>query len=180
MNNAKNVFASGKIYWAKIVGDRALHPTYDGDAREWSYEFVPDDTSFLKEEGLLDRLKDVDDAKNPDKGEFLKLKKPELDRNGDKNDPIRIYDENDEAWPDDKLIGNGSKVDVKLRIVDWGKGKRKSIYTSAIRVTDLVPYISNEFAAMDKEEQKAKKAPKKAKNKPEGFDTTDLDDDVDM
>lgn len=179
-NNATTVFAKGRIFWAKILGDRALHPTYDGDARQWAFEFEPEDTEFLKEAGLLDRLKDKEDAKNPDKGEFLVLKKPELNRDGEKNEPIRVYDADGEPWPEDKLIGNGSKADVKLRIVDWGRGKRKSIYTTAIRITDLVPYISDEFAAMDENDEAPKKkkaAPKKKKAAAPEFDD-DLNDDV--
>lgn len=174
-NNTSTVFASGKIYWAKIVGDQALHLNYDGDSRQWAYEFVPDDTSFLKEHGLLDRLKDKHDDKNPDKGEYLVLRKPEFDREGNKNDPIRIYDEDNQPW-DDRLLGNGTKVDIKLRIVDWGRGKKKGIYTTAIRVTELVPYVSNEFGAMDeaKEEKPAKKP--NTKGKKASFD--DLDDDI--
>src|SRR3546814_80171 len=145
-NNTATVFATGRLYWPKIVGDQALHMNYDGDARQWAYEFAPEDPSFLKDHGLLDRLKDKADDKNPDKGAYLVLRKPEFDRDGNKNDPIRIYDDGQKPW-DDRLIGNRTKADVKLRIVDWGKGKKKGIYTVAIRVTDLVPYASNEFGA---------------------------------
>lgn len=173
------VFATGRLYWAKIVGDGALHDNYERTAREWSLEFVPNDVSFLKEHKLLDRLKDKEDAKNPDKGEFLVIRKPELNGEGKKNDPIRIYNENDEPW-DDRLIGNGTVADLKLRIIDWGKGKKKSIWVTAIRVTDLVPYESSEFGAMDGD-SKAKKpkatTAKKAATKEPAFDE-DLDDDI--
>lgn len=148
-NKRSTVFAKGKLYWAKIVGDRALSPNYDGDGRQWAFEFAPEDPSFLKEYGLLDRLKSKEDAKNPDKGEFIYLKKPEFDREGVKNEPFRIYNEDNEPWGDDVLIGNGTSADVKLSIVDYGKGKKSGIYTTAIRVTDLVPYSGNEFSGMD-------------------------------
>lgn len=137
------VFVPGTIYWAKIIG--APRPNYDGDAREWSYDLVPDDTTFLKEQRLLDRLKE---GKEPMKGDFIRLKKPEFTKDGDKNEPIRIYNSNNEAW-DDKLLGNGTRVVAKLQIVDWGKGKKKSIYTQALRVEELVPYESNAFGAFD-------------------------------
>jgi hypothetical protein len=180
MSKSTTVYVRGRVFWPKIVGDGALHDNYEGTAREWSYEFEPEDISFLKEHGLLDRLKNRDDAKNPDKGDFLVLKKPELDSNGEKNAPIRIYTDDNEPW-DDRLIGNGTEVDAKLRIMDWGRGKKKSIYTSALRVRKLVPYISSEFAAMDGEvaAPKAKKEAKpasKPKTKAESFD--DLDDDI--
>jgi len=171
------VFGTGKIYWPKIVGEKALHDNYDGDARQWAYELSPDDTSFLKEHRLLDRLKDKEDAKNPEKGEFLYMRKPEFTRDGEKNDPIRIYDENNEPWPENKLIGNGTVVDFKLSIVDYGKGKKSGIYTQALRIKELVPYESNEFGAMDGEsspQPKGKPGKPTSKGKPDEFD--DLDD----
>lgn len=177
------VFAKGRVFWPKIVGYGSLHDNYERTGRQWSVEFEPEDTSFLKENKLLDRLKDKDDPKNPDKGEFLLLRKPELDSEGNKNLPIRIYDADDQPW-DDRFIGNGSAVDMKLRIIDWGKGKKKSIWVTAIRVTDLVPYESSEFGGMDGDsEEKAKSKGSEAKAKgakkaapKEDFD--DLDDDI--
>lgn len=170
------VFVRGKVYWPKIVGDGALHDNYDGDAREWSYELAPDDTDFLKDAGLLDRLKTKEDAKNPDKGSFLVLRKPELNKDGEKNDPIRIYDADNQPWDEDTLIGNGTEVVAKLTIVKWGKGKKASIWTTAIRVEDLVPYESDEFSAFDGGGDEAPKPKKKAASKK--TETEDLDDDI--
>lgn len=178
MADRKTVFVTGKVYWAKIVGDKALVQNYERDGREWTVELVPDDTTFLKENKLLDRLKDKEDAKNPDKGAFIILKKPEFDKEGEKNEPFRIYDgtgEEQVAW-DDRLIGNGSSVDAKLQIVDWGPGKKKSIYLIALRVTDLVPYVSNEFGAMD--DNRPAKKPAKKPTKASTAELDDLDDDV--
>lgn len=168
------VFVKGKVYWAKIIGEPRTN--YEGDGREWAYDFEPEDTSFLKEHKLLDRLKE--DKKGVIKGEFLHLKKPELDKDGKKNTPIRIYNNEDEAW-DDRLLGNGTTVVAKLSIVDWGKGKKKSIYTTALRVEELVPYVSNEFGAYDKDDT-SKTSGKKAKAaKAEATGELDeLDDDV--
>lgn len=174
------VFGTGTIYWPKIVGERALHSNYDGDGRQWAYELAPDDPSFLKEHGLLDRLKDKEDPKNPDKGEFLYMKKPEFTKDGDKNEPIRIYDEDNNPWPEDKLIGNGTKVDYKLSIVNYGKGKKSGIYTQALRVTELVPYEGNDFAAFDSDRPTKPAASKKAKpsGKAAAVELDDLDDDI--
>src|SRR3546814_13936846 len=107
---------------------------YEGTGKEWSLDFVPDDVTFLKEHKLLDRLKENDSVP----GDFIKLRKPEETKEGEKNDPIRIYDENNKQWDSSKLIGNGTQADVKLTIAHWGKGKKKSIWVKAIRVTDLV------------------------------------------
>lgn len=173
---SEKVFVSGYVMWAKIVGERALVSNYEGDGREWSVDLYPDDISFLKEHKLLDRLK-TDNEGN----DFIKLKKAEFNKDGDPNEPFRIYNSNDEPW-DDQLIGNGSKVDAKLDIRDWGVGKKKSIYLTALRVTDHVPYTTNEFAGMDK--GKVKPAPEtKAKAKTERKNVVehldaDLDDEV--
>jgi len=193
-NSSTKVFAKGKIYWAKIVGERALVPNYDQDGREWTFEFEPEDPSFLKSHRLLDRLKDpmayalrLREKGEDEKAEtaasfaegrkdYLLIRKPELTKDGSANEPFRIYKEDNKPW-DERLIGNGSSVDVKLDIRDWGVGKKKSIYAAAIRVTDLVAYESDEFAGMDspaaaKKATKAK-APSKAQE-----DYDDLDDEL--
>jgi hypothetical protein len=181
MPDSATVFVKGRVFWAKIIGDKALHQNYEGTGRQWSYEFEPADTSFLKEHKLLDRLKDKEDAKNPDKGAFLNLRKPEFDKDGNKNDPIRVYNSDDTAWDEEVLLGNGTAVDAKLKVVDWGKGKKKSIFTTALRVTEHVPYVSNEFSGMGDAPSKptktrAGKAGATAKSAAEYLD--DLDDDI--
>lgn len=147
MSNRTNVFATGRVYWAKVFGEPRLN--YDGDGREWTVEFAPDDVSFLKDHKLLDRLKDKEDDKNPDKGDYLVLRKKAETADGKENEPIRVYNEDNEPWDSNQLLGNGTRVDAKLTIVDYGKGKKKGIYLQALRVRDHVPYVSNEFGAMD-------------------------------
>ena len=170
--DSTTVFASGKIYWAKVF---TPVNNYEGTAKEWTFEFEPEDTTFLKEAKLLDRLKN----KHEGRPEYLILKKPELNAEGEKNDPIRIYDSDNVQWDSDKLIGNGSSVDVKLRIIDWGKGKKKSIWVTAIRVTDHIPYTSNEFGAMDSNEVRKEVATKPKKPNPKATsDELDMDDQI--
>jgi hypothetical protein len=193
------VFASGTLYWSKIVGDQALVSNYDGDGKEWTFEFEPEDSSFLKEHRLLDRLKDpmayanrLEDRGETEKaeaaraaaegrGDYLMLRKPEFDRDGKKNAPFIIYDDEGKPWGEDRLIGNGSKADVKLSIVDWGVGKKKSIYCKAIRITDHIEYVSDAFAGMDnnnKAPAKKEKATPKPKTKARAEEFEDLDDDI--
>lgn len=163
-------FLSGKLYWAKVLG--TPRPNYGGDAREWTFEFEPDEAgvAIIKKHKLTDRLKN----KYDDRGAFLTLRKSEFNRDGNENPPIRVYNEDNEEWDNNKLIGNGSLGDVKLDIRDYGPGKHKGIYPVAIRVTELVPYISSEFGAMDADEEAPAK-PSKSKKKP-GFN--ELDDDI--
>lgn len=195
------VFTKATLYWSKIVGKQALVSNYDGDGKEWTFEAEPEDVSFLKKHRLLDRLKDpfayaerLEDRGETEKaekarevadgrGDYLLLRKPALNRDGEENAPFKIVDQDNEPWGEDRLIGNGTKADLKLKIVDWGAGKKKSIYCMAIRITDLVPYEADDFAAMDKGTdddsppfEKEDKPKRKAKTKTEDLD--DLDDDI--
>ena len=200
------VFVKGTLYWPKIVGKQALVSNYDGDGREWTFELEPEDIQFLKDNRLLDRLKDpmayanklqkqyddygdeevlekLEKAKSSaeGRGNYLMIRKPELTKSGEENDPFRIYDDQNEPWGDERLIGNGSKADCKLKIVNWGPGKKSSIYCMALRITDHVSYESDEFAAMDRGKESPKKdSPAKAKAKPKTKKTAvelDMDDD---
>lgn len=204
---AKNtiVFTKGTVYWFKGMSASQAVENYDGDGYEWTFELEPEDTGFLKEHRLLDRLKDPFEyaekleqkgedekaasvrEKNEGREDYLLIRKPTENAKGEATDPFRILDSDNEPWDRNQLLGNGTKCDFKLKIVDWGKGKKKSIYCLAIRVTDHVPYESDEFAAMDNGEQEerpeskpkrkpaAKKADTKAKTKE---DYEDLDDDI--
>lgn len=206
---AKNtiVFLKGKLYWPKIVGKSALVTNYDGDGKEWSFELEPDNTDFLKEHRLLDRLKDplayanrLEERGEEDKadkvreqaegrGDYLIIRKPELTKDGRENEPFRIYTKDNEPWGEETLIGNGSRADVKLKIVDWGAGKKKSIYCLALRITDHVQYEPDEFSGMDKEsdnetenrtETKPPKSRATKKADPKGMakELDDLDDEI--
>ena len=168
------VFVPGTVYWAKVIG--APRMNYEQTGREWTYDFVPDDTTFLKEHRLLDRLKE---AKDPIPSDYIRLKKPEFTKDGEKNEPIRIYDAENNAW-DGRLLGNGTRVVAKLSIVDYGKGKKQGIYTTALRVEDLVAFESNEFGGYDggKAEPKVKAKPKSKQTILEELDEADLNDEV--
>lgn len=173
MAEFSTVYATGEIYWCKALGKPVMN--YDGDAKEWTFDFVPDDTDFLKEHRLLDRLKE--DKKGLMSGDFLHLKKPELDSEGEKNDPIRFYDSDNKPWDRTVNIGNKSKADLKLTIVDWGRGKKKSIWVAAVRITDHVPYEVDEFAGMGSSETTKPKTKAKPKTK-RNENLEDLDDDI--
>lgn len=150
--NKATEFLTGKVYWAKVLG--TPRPNYGGDAREWTFEFEPDEEGLkvLKKHGLTDRLKN----KHEGRGKYIVLRKSEFNKDGNPNPPIRIYDGNDVDWDASKLIGNGSSADVKLDIRDYGPGKKKGVYPVAIRVNELVAYQSSEFGGMDKGEVKIK------------------------
>lgn len=166
--NRATIFISGKLSWAKVLGDPV--PNYNKDAREWTFELEPDEKGLqvMIKQGLTDRIKGQGynigtKGQHKERTPFIQLKKTELNKEGKPNTPIRIYDEDDETWDSNTLIGNGSSADVKLDIRDYGIGKKKGIYPVAIRVTDLVEYQSSEFGGMDKEEDEGFKPSKKSK-----------------
>ena len=167
--NKATVFVSGKLAWAKVVGDPV--PNYNKDGREWTFELEPNEAGLQKfiQHGLTDRIKGRGynigtKGQHKDREPFLQFKKPEFRRDGEANLPIRLYDGDNVEWENGKLIGNGSTADVKLDIRDYGPGKNKGVYPIAIRVTDLVEYESSEFGGMDGGGEEP--APKKGKAKP--------------
>lgn len=139
------IYVTGYIYWAKILGKP--RPNYNKDGLEWAFEFEPDEDGIakIKQHKLTDRLKD----KYEDRGKFLVLRKTELNKDGNANPPIRVYNKDNEDWDQTKLIGNRTLADVKLDIRDYGPGKKKGVYPVAVRIKELVEYQSSEFGAMD-------------------------------
>lgn len=177
----KTEFVVGNIYWAKVLGEP--RPNYNGDAREWTFELEPDDDGLkiFKAHKVQDRLKD----KYEDRGKYIVLKKSELNKDGEPNKPIRIYNSDDEQWDENTLIGNKSRAVVKLDIRDYGPGKKKGIYPVAIKILDLVEYKSNEFGGYSGAESgDAKKISKPVKDdfkKDFGLEPDDdLDDSIDF
>ena len=178
-------FMSGELYWAKVF--RPVD-NYEKTGKEWTFNFIPDEAGIevLKKHRLLDRLKEPNDSVP---GEYLVLRKPELDKDGNKNKPITVKTSDNEDWDTDEdgLIGNGSKGDLRLTVADFGRGKKKAIWTNAIRVTDHVPHeggtqARDPFAEMDEgkpEPKKSTKTKQKAvKDKEASAELDDLDDDL--
>lgn len=188
--NKATIFISGKLSWAKVLGEPV--PNYNKDAREWTFELEPDEKGLqtLIKHDLSDRIKGKGynigtKGQHKDRDPFIQLKKSEFNKDGNPNPPIRIYDSNDAEWDpknNDKgaptnLIGNGSTADVKLDVRDYGPGKKKGIYPVAIRVNELVPYQSSEFGGMDNNENE-KASPATKKNDFKKDFAEELNDDV--
>lgn len=163
------VYMHGKIYWAKIFG--APRTNYNEDGREWAFEFEPDANGIeilVKEHKLKDRLKDKY-KKNGDlrtgydnrDNEYIILKRKELDYEGNVNEHIRVVDAANQKWNPRVELGNGTEVDVKLQIVDYGTGKKKGIYPVAIRVLELVPFTRSDFAPLPDSDERVQEAKEK-------------------
>ena len=130
-------------YWCKVVG--APVKGYDEGSLEWSFDISVDNATIdgkpalevLKEAGLKDRIKN----KGDEKGNFLHLKRNAVKKDGEAAKPIRLVDSQNKPW-DERLIGNGSIVNVQTVVDDYGVGKTKkfTIRPLAIQVWNLVPF----------------------------------------
>jgi hypothetical protein len=138
----------------KVLGPPV--PNYARDGYEWTFDFTPDAESLakIKELGLEKKLKNKDDAR----GDFLALKQKELTSKGKKNDPITVVDARNRIWDPDVKIGNGSTIEVKIDVVDYGKAMPTGVYVRAIRVLDLVSYVRQEFAPLPEDSEYVQKA----------------------
>lgn len=174
-NKRTTLYLRGKLYWAKIFGNP--RPNYDGDAREWTFEFEPDEDSveLLEEHDLDDRLKDKRDKKGyENRKKFIILKRSEFKVDGDKNDHIRVVDADNQAW-NGALIGNETVADVKVTVVDYGPRKKKGIYPVAIRVLDHVAFERDEFEPLPEDDVRRKKAAARRSTIAEDFGDDDTE-----
>ena len=146
----------GKLAWAKVLGTPILN-TFT-EEREWSIDVTPDVAGLteLKTIGAFDKLRE---PKETDfrKESFLTFRQREYRETpeGDRipNQPIRVIDVEGNAWPADKLIGNGSVADVKFILRDNGKGRPKGLYAQAIRILKHVSYEIEEFAPLSTDDE---------------------------
>lgn len=126
---------SGVAHWAKVTG--APQAGYDGVTKEWSIDVSLDEAGVqaFKDAGVAKRIKNKDD----DRGDFVTFKRKEYKFDGEtKNEPIRIVDAKKNPWPQDTLIGNGSKVNINYSINETRYGLHPTLL--AIQVVDLVEY----------------------------------------
>lgn len=165
----------GRTQYAKILGKPMGN--YDGDGKEWKLDLVIDDNrdlARLKKLGLGDRIKSKDDYL--DGAPHITVRQRELNKDGEPNDPPRVVDVTGADWNQKTLIGNETIVDLKLRVVDYGKGFKKGVYISGIRVLELVPYTRPLFDELDEDDpyfQKANKAQQEAEDEAEPADDED-------
>lgn len=177
--DTQTVFLRGTTMYAKILGDPVLN--YSKDGKEWKMDLVIDknDIKELKSYGIADRVKTKDGY--ADDKPYISFKQREMRTvNGEEvpNDPIRVVDAAGKPWDSNKLLGNGSTVDVKFVVKDWGAGKKKGVYIRAVRVLDHVSFDREEFAPLDETDAFFKESV--APDFKADFGLSDLDDDLPM
>lgn len=162
-DKVKTVTLRGKTQYAKILGDPILN--YQKDGKEWKMDFVltgSDTVNELKKLGIADRIKSKPEYL--DGAAYLTFKQREFKKDGSPNKPIRVVDKSGQPWGD-KLIGNGSDVDVQFVVIDYGPGMKKGVYIRGVRVLKLVEYDKPLFDDLDEND--------------EFYEADDLDDPVD-
>ena len=185
----------GKLHWAKVLGKPRPHtgnPKYD-KGPYWSVDLTPNAESLetIKKYGLMNKLKDPEDIRRKAKKlgkeskedrteDFMSFRHLAKNKDGEDNKPIKIVDVTGQAWSEDKLLGNETMADVKVKVVDYGSDSEKGTYIQAIRVLDLVPYEGgSDFEPLSEDDEFfAKRAePVKQDNPAPAFDV-DEDDEV--
>lgn len=131
----------GIAYWAKILGEPGWG--YKNQYKEWSIDISLDDKTVKKlmAEGVAkDKIKN----KGDDRGNFLTLKRRELRKDGEPAKRIPVVGPDGKTpWDQNVLIGNGSRVNVKLILNENDDGTvRPSILR--LQVVEHVPYGDGE------------------------------------
>lgn len=156
-DKAKTIVLRGKLDWAKVLGNARKHtgnPKYD-KGPYWSVDLTPDAKThtLMKQFGITKKLKEPSGEKDERTETFLSLKVLENKADGGKNQPPKIVDAANKPWPENKLLGNGTIGDVKVRVVDYGSGSEMGVYLQAIRVLEHVAYEIDEFEPLDEDDQ---------------------------
>jgi len=137
-----NHVISGQAYWSHVIRPNTkFNP--DG---EYSIEICNLDAKNKKvAEGDGLTIKNKDD----DRGDFVTLKQYARTKDGSPR-KISVKDSQRNPFPNDKLIGNGSKVNVSYfpkEYTVYGGGVKG--YLNAVQVVDLVEYKTDDFDVVD-------------------------------
>lgn len=148
----------GELYYAKVLGKARPHtgnPKYD-KGPYWSVDIIPDaaSRSLMKTFGITEKLRDPPQGDKAERTQdFLSLRVLENRPDGETNRPPKVVDAQGRDWNENTLLGNGSVADVKVKIVDYGKGVQKGVYLQAIRVLKHIPYESTAFEPLDEDDE---------------------------
>lgn len=196
MSDTTTLVMRGEIHWAKILGDPVLD--YDKTAKEWTFDFIPNDPkgarAELKALGVADRLRAKEG--HLDDRDYMTFKQKELRADGTPNRRIDVENITGKEWDQEKKIGNGTVVDVQFVVVDFGPKRYKGVYPRCVRILQHVPYEGKSFDKIDENDEfyQAAKAAEEAEReiamlsgnagKPQAeappTDESDLDDELPM
>ena len=136
---------SGIAYWAAITNPNT---TFDSDG-VWSVDICNLDEKSLatvKNDGLI--LKN----KGDERGDFVTIKRKVMRKDGTERKAPIVKDSQNNMW-DDKLIANGSLVNVKAIPYEWNYAGKSGVSAdlAAVQVVDFIEYTDSkeDFAPVD-------------------------------
>ena len=128
---------SGKSYWCKILGK----PVTGEYGTAWSFDLAIDADTKKR---LLSAGMSPDYVKNKsdDRGDFITFKRNAVKTDGTNAKPYSVVGPDKTEWPQNKLIGNGSTLNVMVSLNETKyKGKTKLKPSAvAVQVWELVPF----------------------------------------
>jgi hypothetical protein len=129
--STKYIYLRGKVKWAMVRKPDEKYNNY-----KVNLYFDEASQKVFRESGL--RL----EAKNDEDGEFYTFRRPasKLIKGEAVNfGPPKLLNADNSEFPDDKLVGNGSDVTIKVTVYDTVKGKGHRL--EVVRVENLVEFI---------------------------------------
>ncbi len=158
MSKDQVIVIRGELNWAKLVGPARPHtgnPKYD-KGPYWSVDITPTAKSLaiIKAAGIADKLREPND-KDSRTEKFLTLRILETNdkaKNG-KNDPPAIVDITGKDWGQERLLGNGTIADIKVKVKDYGSASAKGVYYQKARILDHKPYEGGGFDEIDEDDE---------------------------
>ena len=129
----------GQAFWCRVVG--APHDNKFTKSKQWSFDLSVDKETIQKllEAGMR---KTYIRNKADERGDFLSFQRDATKKDGTEGKPFKIVDAQNNPWPTDKLIGNGSTLNVIVTLNEREFRGEKFLKPSAInlQVWDLVEY----------------------------------------
>ena len=133
---------SGDAYWAHVI---TPNTKFNPDG-EWSIEVCNLDKANKK---VAETAGLTIKNKGDERGDFVTLKQYARTKDGTPR-AISVKDSQRNAFPSDKRVGNGSKVNVSYfpkEYTVYGGGVKG--YLNAVQVTDLVEYSMDDFGVVE-------------------------------
>lgn len=167
----------GEALWCKVLGEPAKG--YDTEDRSWSCSLILDPQSeetiafVAKLEDLFrelhgstnkvarygwpfgDETRKDENGREKQTGKIkVNFKRKEFTSRGIEKSPPCVVDSKKQAWPTEKLIGNGSTIRVAFTAWPWkgAKGNGMSLELERIQVIDLVSYDAPSVDPFDEED----------------------------
>lgn len=136
----KTVSYTGLIKWAKLF-PKNVNKGYDDDERGpfASVDFSFDDNDELKAFKAEKTKKELKEDETDGRSYVNFRRYVENFKIPALGGYPKVADKDNNKWPEDVLIGNGSKATIWVQIYETKTG-RKGTRLMAVRVEDLVPY----------------------------------------